>query len=529
MKKIIYTQWDGSQLPFSLNRKEIVDRFMENIMKGMSPGMSLSEMFRSGFSLAGMDFRVMGLEEMVQLLQKQKDDLFSQYNLDQSFERPMDELRELLSQEYMTRMERGAERPPLYDDLPPGLIEKLKSLDGFDFLNQNSKEMLDYWKGRQNDIQELYEFYAQYAQKFKGQEFLDFDQALELMRQLKALENLQRQIMTGGLSKINPEDLRHMLGEEAQRSLNILLQLPSMISEEGIVDISRGVLDMTPKGMRSLAELAFGKVFEQLKRDRQGRHQGNAPQAGEILPDSSRPYEYGDRFDLDITKTILTAVSQNPNLQGSIELNPDDFHVREREQLCTSTTVVLLDLSWSMSWEGRFEAGKKVALALDHYVKTRFPKDKLHIIGFSTEARELKGKELSLAVWDTVEPYTNLQSGLRLAMKFIKKGGNRNNRVIIITDGQPTAYYRGHHLHVELPNNMFGLSPNACKATLGEVRKVTAQGMNIDTFMLDNNPVLVEFTREISRINGGRAVICLPGELGKLVFVEEIKRRTGRR
>jgi uncharacterized protein with von Willebrand factor type A (vWA) domain len=76
---------------------------------------------------------------------------------------------------------------------------------------------------------------------------------------------------------------------------------------------------------------------------------------------------------------------------------------------------------------------------------------------------------------------------------------------------------------------MFGLSPNACKATLGEVRKVTAQGMNIDTFMLDNNPVLVEFTKEISRINGGRAVICLPGELGKLVFVEEIKRRTGRR
>jgi uncharacterized protein with von Willebrand factor type A (vWA) domain len=79
-----------------------------------------------------------------------------------------------------------------------------------------------------------------------------------------------------------------------------------------------------------------------------------------------------------------------------------------------------------------------------------------------------------------------------------------------------------------LPNNLFGISPNACKATLGEVRKVTAQGMNIETFMLDDNPVLVEFTREISRINGGRAVICVPDDLGKLVFVEEIKRRRGR-
>ena len=114
-------------------------------------------------------------------------------------------------------------------------------------------------------------------------------------------------------------------------------------------------------------------------------------------------------------------------------------------------------------------------------------------------------------------------------MKLIRKSGNRNNRVIVITDGQPTAYYRGPHLHVELPNNMLGISPNACKATLGEVKKVTAQGMNIETFMLDDNPVLVEFTREISKINGGRAVICVPGELGKVVFIEEIKRRGGRR
>ena len=75
---------------------------------------------------------------------------------------------------------------------------------------------------------------------------------------------------------------------------------------------------------------------------------------------------------------------------------------------------------------------------------------------------------------------------------------------------------------------MFGLSPNACKATLAEVRKVTAMGMNIETFMLDNNPVLVEFTHTIARINRGRAVMCLPNELGELVLVEEVKRRGGK-
>ena len=528
MKSTFYKQWDGSQLPFSLDRREVIDKFMENIMKGMSPNMSLSQMFWEGFPLAGMDFRVMGLEEMLQELEQEQEDLFSQYNLEGAFDRPMDELRQLLAEERMTRMEKGAMPSPTYDELQPGLLEKFKSLDGIDFLNPDSKESFDYWKGRQDDIEELYEFYAQYANKFLGEESLDFDQAVELMRQFKTLENLRQQILSGQLSEISLEDLKEMLGEEAERSMNILLQLPSIISDEGIATMDKRGLDMTPRGMRTLAELAFGKVFEQLKRDKQGRHLGNAPQTGEIIPDSSRPYQFGDRFDLDITKTILSAVSQRQNMKENISLDPEDFYVREREQLITSTTVVLLDLSWSMSWEGRFEAAKRVALALEHYVRTRFPKDKLHVVGFSTEARELKGKELSLVNWDPQQPYTNLQAGLRMAMKLIKRSGNRNNRVIVITDGQPTAYYRGSHLHVEMPNSLFGISPTACKFTLGEVRKVTAEGMKIETFMLDDNPVLVEFTRSISKINGGRAVICIPGDLGKLIFKEEIRRRGGR-
>jgi uncharacterized protein with von Willebrand factor type A (vWA) domain len=186
---------------------------------------------------------------------------------------------------------------------------------------------------------------------------------------------------------------------------------------------------------------------------------------------------------------------------------------------------MLFDLSWSMSWERRFKAAKKVALALDHYIRTKFPKDRFHVVGFSTYARELKAKELALAVWDMGHAFTNLQAGIRMGMDLIKKSGARNNRIIALTDGQPTAYFDRDQLHVEFPSSMYSVSPNACKATLTEVKKATAEGITIDTFMLDNSPVLVEFVREISRINGGRAVICLPDELGKLILLEEIKRR----
>jgi len=229
-----------------------------------------------------------------------------------------------------------------------------------------------------------------------------------------------------------------------------------------------------------------------------------------------------------LTRTLLQSIPRGATPAGAIALDPDGFFVREREQLVTTTTVVLLDLSWSMSRDGRFEAAKKVALALDHYIRSRFPKDKVHTIGFSTEAVELKGRELAMAVWDAYRPFTNLQGALQLAMQLIKRSGNRNNRVLVITDGQPTAYYVHDELHVEFPETINGLSRNACMATLAEVRRVTAQGMHIDTFMLDDSPVLLEFTREMARINKGRAVLCRPGKLGELILVEEIKRRGGR-
>ncbi len=528
MKSIIYTVWDGTQSPFSLKRKDIIKSFMDNIMEGMDPSMAMAQMLWEGFPLAGMDFRVMGLSEMLQQLEEKKEELFSKYSLEKAFDAPINDLKDLLTNEALTREAQGAQKSPLFENLPPGLLEKIKSLKDFPFLDDESRETFEEWKEREGDIRELLEFYSEWGHHFKGDIFLNFDEALELMRQFKALNEMAEQIRTGKWTQIDPETLKEMLGDEAKRSLVILMQVPGELSREGIVLFGKEGFDLTPKGIRTIAEMAFGDLYHMVKRDRQGGYRGNAPQSGEAEPDSSRPFVFGDRFDLDITKTLLKAVSRGSTLDGCLRLKPEDFHVRDREQLITSATVMLLDLSWSMSWQRRFKAAKKVALALNHYIRTRFPKDKFYVVGFSTEARELKAKELALAVWDVGYAFTNLQAGIRKAAELIKRSGTRNNRVIVLTDGQPTAYFDGKQTRVEFPTTMYGLSPNACKATLAEIKKVTAQGINIDTFMLDNNPVLVEFVREMSRINGGRAVVCMPGELGELIMLEEIKRRERR-
>ena len=203
-----------------------------------------------------------GLEEMVQELEKRKDDLFSTYNLEKIFDDPINALKQLLAEEEMTRKERRADMPPTYEVLPPGLLEKLRSLEGFPFLNMESRERLNQWKKREGEILELFDFYSQYAQKFKGNQYLNFDQALELMRQLKSIEDIRNRIMTGQLQSIDPESLKELFNEEASQSLIILLQLPDMISEEGIISSNEKGFDLTPRGMRALGELAFGKLYE---------------------------------------------------------------------------------------------------------------------------------------------------------------------------------------------------------------------------------------------------------------------------
>jgi Mg-chelatase subunit ChlD len=531
MKSLIYRRWDGKTPPFSLKRSEVVDKFMENIMKGLSSDMALMTLMWEGFSMSGMDFRVMSLKEMVEELRKQMLDLFSKYSLEKAFDDPTSDLRTVLTRETGGRLKVGLDMPPSFEQLPRGLLQRLRYLENFEFLDNCAKEMFEYWNGRRDDILELYEFYSQYNEYFTGPQYLNFDEAFEVMKQFKAMNELEKQIMAGEFEKVDLEELTRILGKEAGESFNIMLQLPGMLSEAGVARFENDQFNLTPRGMRTLGEKAFGNVYRQMKRDRIGRHEGNAPQSGEIEPDSSRPFQFGDRFDLDINTTILKAVAKPGAISGTgeIQLSADEFYVREREQQITSTTVLLLDLSWSMSFGGRFEAAKKVALALDHYVRSRFPKDKIHVVGFSTTARELKGNELASVIWDTANPYTNLQGGLRTAMQLIRKSGNRNNRVLVITDGQPTAYYDSEgHLHVEMPMDMFGLSHNAGKATLAEVRRVTAAGMNIEIFMLDDSPVLVEFSRQICRINRGRAVLCLPDQLGKAVVFGEIKRRGGK-
>ena len=59
------------------------------------------------------------------------------------------------------------------------------------------------------------------------------------------------------------------------------------------------------------------------------------------------------------------------------------------EDSTLGATVLLVDMSRSMLLRGCFLAAKKVAIALDMLIRTRYPHDELHVVGFAYYAREI--------------------------------------------------------------------------------------------------------------------------------------------
>jgi uncharacterized protein with von Willebrand factor type A (vWA) domain len=185
-------------------------------------------------------------------------------------------------------------------------------------------------------------------------------------------------------------------------------------------------------------------------------------------------------------------------------------------------------MSWSMSWEGRFAAAKKVALAMESLIRNRYPRDYFAIVGFYTRAVELKVKDLPEASWNMGDPFTNLQDGLRLATRLLDKQRSNNQHVIVITDGQPTAYFSGNRVVCEWPLSFGGISMRAAQETLKEVERVTRKGITINTFMLDDSPSLRAFVERMTRINRGRALFTRPDRLGEYLLVDYIARKRKR-
>ena len=270
--------------------------------------------------------------------------------------------------------------------------------------------------------------------------------------------------------------------------------------------------------MRRLGQNALGDLYQRLIRDRTGRHDLDRDGIGHERDFATKPYEFGDPFNLHIERTIRNALVRN----GSgipVDLDPEDFEVERTESAVQAATVLMLDLSLSMPMRDNFLPAKKVAMALHSLISSRFPQDYLGVVTFSEVAREIRPERLPEVSWDYVYG-TNMQHGFVLARRML---GNQNGtkQIIMVTDGEPTA----HLTDDGYPLFSYPPSPETVERTLLEVQRCTRDDIRINVFMLDATPYLTRFIEQVTRMNGGRAFFTTNQSLGDYLLVDFVDHR----
>ena len=359
---------------------------------------------------------------------------------------------------------------------------------------------------------------------FGGQDPLGMADGAAVLNQLGAMDDLEHllggAVSPGALADVDLDEARRLLGPEDARSLEHLAKLSRSLEEAGLVERRDGRFELTPKGLRRIGHNALSELFSKLAKDRLGRHQVESTGTGMERAYETKPYEFGDPFDLNIERTLRNAlVRRGPGAGLPVRLLPDDFEVERSESLTRTSTVVMLDLSLSMPMRDNFLAAKKVAVALHALISSQFPRDYLGIVGFSELARELKPHQLPEVSWDFVFG-TNIQHGLALARQMLgRQSGTK--QVILITDGEPTA-------HVRPGGEPFFHYPpvrETVDATLAEVNRCTRDGIRINTFMLDADSALTGFVEKLTELNRGRAFFTTPDTLGDYLLVDFLEQR----
>jgi len=364
--------------------------------------------------------------------------------------------------------------------------------------------------------------------RFRGDDPMGMGEGTDAAGRLRDLDDLEGYLRAANspasLSEVDLDKVRRSLGDDAADSLDRQAKLAKQLEEAGLIDQREGRFELTAKGTRRIGQQALSDLFSQLTKDRVGNHATTWTGTGHDREETTKPYEYGDPFNLDLSRTVHNAVRR----AGSgvpVRLHPDDFEVIETEALTRSATVLLLDLSLSMPMRDNFVPAKKMAMALHTLISTRFPRDYLGLVGFSEVAREIEPEDLPTVSWDYVYG-TNLQHGLILARKMLAHQQG-TKQIILVTDGEPTAHIvpydggLGYDVEFNYPPR-----PETLELTLAEVLRCTKAQITINTFLLDPDRGLWGFVDQLSRINKGRTFATTPGELGDYVLVDFLNHKT---
>ena len=347
-----------------------------------------------------------------------------------------------------------------------------------------------YEADKQSPFEKLFDIFKELITHTSG----DFDEAIDWLRSL---------------------DKEYSLTDENYTIDDFIedLKKKGYIKEE-IKGDGTGGTKITSKTERAIRQQALNQIFGKIKRSGAGNHKSKSPGIGDEHTGDFRAYQFGDALD----KVSMTESIRNAQINNGIDnfnLTENDLVVEETMHKSQMSTVLMIDISHSMILYGedRITPAKKVAMALAELITTRYPKDTLDIIVFGNDSWPIKIKDLPYL---QVGPYhTNTVAGLQLAMDLLRRKRNTNKQIFMITDGKPSCLRLPDGQYYKNSNGLDKYIVDKCYGMAQQARKLH---IPITTFMIAQDPYLMQFVKAFTQANQGKAFYTGLKGLGEMIF-----------
>ena len=217
------------------------------------------------------------------------------------------------------------------------------------------------------------------------------------------------------------------------------------------------------------------EIFSDLQAARSGRHCGPIVGDGAVEMPRTKAYEFGDSpAHMDIPQSMINAMLRNgPGLP--VRLTAEDIEIHQTRNSPKCATVVIMDMSGSMRYDGQYVNAKRMGLALDGLIRSEYPGDYLQFVEMYTFAKPRRVAEIPslmpkpvtlfesvvqlradmsderISEFDIPHHFTNIQRALQIARQMLAAQDTVNRQIILITDGLPTAHFEAEQLYLLYP------------------------------------------------------------------------------
>lgn len=336
---------------------------------------------------------------------------------------------------------------------------------------------------------------------------------------------------------------------------------------------------LSSRGFSKIGNLILDDVMKALKVGEAGTHSTKNIGEGSVVLDTTHKFEAGNDMRLvNIPSSLLNCVLRTQKEFGRIDiplqLKTDDLEEHETLYDVRASVVYCIDLSSTMKYSrmfgdlSRIEAAKKALWSLVMLNQKYFPNDSIYVVGFGSLASHVKISDIPyLKTFDAGSDflhYTNYQAAFRLAKRILLKEDSENRRIILVTDGHPSACFmddakQREEILKSRPYSQF-YQPDASsldsvqadydlrldvsagnlvylcyryrqvdgyigEQTIIEAEKCHRKGIYIDTLMISEEDSLLGFVNDMERRVKGRSYYVSPESLETALLSDFIRNK----